>query len=186
MKRSPQVHGLALLGNWAELLAVSRAVPIGTGQTRNCVGWKEAVVPLLFPFLSLVWFLVWLNSHSLEVVSLLLSFSFPSSSLPKTSSQSWGALVLGWTCRAWCAPLYSHTKLHSFPHTLSALLTCVSLATLLMRVFAASHPWAHCLLFFLGNLRSAQPWGQRDTKGHFRFAGRRVGLWLTFFSFLLI
>lgn len=183
MRRWPQVHGLVLLGNWAELLAVSRAVTIGTGQTKNCVGCKEAVVSLLFHFLSLVWF--WWNSHSLEVVSLLLSFSFPSSSLPKTSSQSRGALVLGWTCRAWCAPLCSHTKLHSFPHALCPSHLCIS-ATLLMGVFAASHPWAHCLLFFLGNSRSAQPWGQREIKGHFRFAGRRVGLWLTFFSFLLI
>lgn len=156
-------------------------MPVGTCQTRIYVGWQEAVVSLLFPFLSLVWF--WWNSHSLGVVSLLLRFGFPSSSHPKTSSQSWGALVLGWTCTAWCAPLCTHTRLHSFPHTLSALPTYLSLASLFVEGFCC---WAHSLLFFWGNLRSTQPRGQREIKGHLRFAGRRVSLWLAFFSFLLI
>lgn len=108
---------LGLVGNGAELLAVSRAVPIGMSQARNCVGWMEALVSLLFPFLSLVWF--WWNSHSLEVVSLLLMFSSPSSSLPKSSSQSWGAFVLGWTCTAWCAtPVHSHQAPFLPPHSI--------------------------------------------------------------------
>lgn len=159
-------------------------MPVGTSQTRNCVGWKEAVVSLLFPFLSLVWF--WSNSHSLEVVSLLLRFSFPSSSLPKTSSQSWGALVLGWTCTAWCAPLCMTPGSVPSPTLYLPFPPVYPLHPFLLRVFASSHSWAHCLLFFWGNLRSTQPRGQREIKGHFRFAGRRVGLWLAFFSFLLI
>lgn len=176
MKRWPQAHGLALLGNWAELLSVSRAVPVGTSQTRNWFGWKEAVVSLLFPFLSLVWF-GW-NSHSLEVVSLLWSFSFPSSSIPKTSSQSPGALVLGWTCRAWRTPLCSHTKIHSFPPV-------YPLHPFLLKGFAASHPWAQCF-------SSQETWAQlsHEARGRSKvisdLQAEGVGLWLSFFLFLLI
>lgn len=75
--------------------------------------WKEAVVFLFFPFLPLVWFR--LNSHCLEVIFLLLSFSFPlcffSSQVPLSVP---GSTCIGLDLQSSGVQLWTNTKHHSF------------------------------------------------------------------------
>lgn len=134
--------------------------------------WKESVVFLLFPLLPLVWFRLnslprsCLPTPELQFFIVFLFFRIP-------PFNPWGFLHWARSAQLCWAALWSFTT-STIP---SARLPCVSHASL----FAASHPRTGCLLFSSGSLGTIQPGGQREIKGHFRLAGRRVGLQLSFF-----